>query len=136
MAEDKPVSFPKFGFDLSRLDAIQDHQLNPAKWAYERLVRSIIEFEKNLDEDKEIGARMVSFTENETFHIEDVGYWGPDFVKFYGINLDGNPVELIQHISQVSVLLVALPKEKNEPRRIGFILEERLEKDAEEDQGG
>ena len=35
-------------------------------------------------------------------------------------------VELIQHISQVNVLLVALPKEQEEPRRIGFMLEKRL----------
>ncbi len=67
------------------------------------------------------------------------GIGGPDFVKFYGMNLDGNPVELIQHISQVSALLVALPNEEDAPRRIGFILEKRLEQDAEEteeDEGG
>jgi len=102
---------------------------NHAKWAYERLAKSIIRFEKELDDETEIGARLVSFSNKDTFHIEDLGYWGPDFVIFYGSN-DGRPVELIQHISQVSVMLVALPKEKEEPRRIGFSLEEKLnEKD-------
>ena len=102
------------------------HELNPAEWAHERLVRSIARFEARLDDDTEIGARLVSFTEKDTFHIEDLGYWGPDFVVFYGTSLEGNPVELIQHISQVNVLLVALPKEQEEPRRIGFMLEKRL----------
>jgi len=134
MAKDKLVTLPKFRIDIPRLSALSDHRTNPAKWAHERLVRSIIEFEKGLDDDKEIGARLVSFTEHETFHIEDVGYWGPDFVIFHGTNPDGNPVELIQHLSQVSVLLVAMPKEGDEPRRIGFILEEQLKRDAEEDE--
>ena len=35
---------------------------------------------------------------------------------------DGRKFELIQHYSQVSVLLVAVPKMKDEPRRIGFEL--------------
>ena len=136
MATIKSVILPKFQINIPRLTEISDHQLNPAEWAHERLVRSIIDFEKGLDDDKEIGARMVSFTENQTFHIKDVGYWGPDFVIFYGTNRDGSPIELIQHISQVSVLLVAMPKEGDEPRRIGFDLEKRLEQDGKEDESG
>jgi hypothetical protein len=102
-------------------------QLNPAKWGYERLVRSINDFEEKLDNDHEIGGRLVNFGQNLTFHIEDLGYWGPDFVKFYGSNDEGQPLELIQHISQVSVLLVSLKKVSDEPRRIGFDLVKRLE---------
>tara|TARA_R110001592_G_scaffold25555_3_gene96944 strand:+ start:3972 stop:4331 length:360 start_codon:yes stop_codon:yes gene_type:complete len=104
-----------------------DIQINPARWAHERLVRSIINFEKELDDEHEIGARLVNFSPTEPVHIDDLGYWGPDFVIFHGTNLDGRPVELIQHISQVNVLLVALKKEKPEPRRIGFELEKKLE---------
>lgn len=139
MATIKTLTFPKLGLEMPRVNAALDLENNPAKWAHERLVRSIARFEEALDDDKEIGARLVSFTEHETFHIEDVGYWGPDFVTFYGTNLDGNPVELIQHLSQISVLLIALPKESDEPRRIGFAMEERLEQDAKkeaEDEGG
>lgn len=101
-------------------------QTNPAAWMYERIVRSIIDFEKKLDSDQEIGARLVSFSSGETIHIDDVGYWGPDIIKFYGRNVDGRPVELMQHISQMSVLLVSVKAEQEKPRRIGFILEQRL----------
>lgn len=107
------------------------HQLNPASWAYERIVRSIIDFEEKLDPDKEIGARLVSFTSSEIIHVEDVGYWGPDIIKFYGTNADGDAVELLQHMSQLSILLVAVTPQK-EPRRIGFVLKERLDEENEE----
>jgi hypothetical protein len=33
---------------------------------------------------------------------------------------DGRKFELIQHYSQVSMLLVAVKKQNDEPRRIGF----------------
>ena len=99
----------------------------PAKWMYERLVRSIAEFEKKLDDTEEIGARLVTFG-TDVFHIQDIGYWGPDIIKFYGVNVGGKPIELIQHYSQLSVLLVAVPKVSDKPRRIGFELIRQLEK--------
>lgn len=99
----------------------------PAKWMYERVARQIIEFEKKLNNDEEIGGRLVSAPGEGAFHIEDLGYWGPDMLIFYGKNQHGRPVELLQHYSQLNVLLTAIPKEKDEPRRIGFILEARLD---------
>ena len=80
----------------------------------------------------EIGARLVTFGNQEVIHIEDVGYWGPDLLIFYGTNSEGKPQQLLQHQSQVNVLLVAVPKEGPKPRRIGFELISKLEKkDAE-----
>lgn len=113
------------------LPKLSGSSINPAKWAYERLVRSINDFEERLDDEHEIGGRLVNFGTHLTFHIEDLGYWGPDFVKFYGSNDEGQPLELIQHISQVNVLLVALKNAENEPRRIGFELIKRLEQEGE-----
>lgn len=95
-------------------------KLNPAEWMYERLGEYIKDFENELDEDHEIGARLVSFGQSVTFHIENVGYYGPDIISFDGINAEGERVQLIQHISQLSVLLVAMKKQSNKPRRIGF----------------
>jgi hypothetical protein len=111
----------------SPLLGLDSHKLNPARWAHERIVKSIIQFEERLDADHEIGARLVSFGGGETILIDDVGYWGPDIIKFYGHNVDGQPVELMQHISQLSVLLVAMKKQDEVVRRIGFKLAEGLE---------
>jgi Family of unknown function (DUF6173) len=121
-------------FQIPRMAEIHlpDSTANPAKWMHERLVKSIIEFEKELDNTQEIGARLVNFGEREPIHILNIGYWGPDLVIFHGTNLDGRPVELLQHVSQISVLLVAIPVKDEAPRRIGFILQESLKPPADE----
>lgn len=99
----------------------------PAEWMYERLVRSIASFEEDLDSESEIGARLVTFGNQEVIHIEDIGYWGPDLIIFYGKGHEGKPLQLLQHYSQVNVLLIAVPKEGPQPRRIGFELISRLD---------
>ena len=110
-----------------KLPTPDPHTVNPASRMYERLVRSIAQFEEALDDTQEIGARLVTFGSQEVIHVEDVGYWGPDLVVFYGKNSEGKPLQLLQHQSQVNVLLVAVPKEGKQPRRIGFDLVSRLE---------
>ena len=109
-------------FEVSR---INDTTLNPAEWTYERLKNYIKDFESELDNDHEIAARLVSFGQSLTFHIEDMGYYGPDIITFYGKNDKNEPVQLIQHTSQLSVLLVAVKKQADQPRRIGFILDQK-----------
>jgi hypothetical protein len=94
---------------------------NPAAWTYERLGEYIKDFEAELDSEHEIGARLVSFGQSITFHIQNVGYYGPDLISFTGIDSDGQKVQLIQHMSQLSVLLIAMKKMDDEPNRIGFI---------------
>ncbi len=93
---------------------------NPAAWMHERLARQIMEFEKNLDPDHEIGGRFVEGPSNDSLHIENVANWGPDMIIFMGQFPDGWKFELIQHYSQVSVLLTSVRKMNEKPRRIGF----------------
>ncbi|HDD44296.1 MAG TPA: hypothetical protein ENG63_05490 [Candidatus Desulfofervidus auxilii] len=124
-----PSVYPKL--DIPK---IPDSKINPARWTYKRLIEYIRDFEKELDEEHEIGARLVSFGQVVTFHIQDIGYYGPDIITFYGITDKGERVQLIQHISQLNVLLVAMPKLKDKPRRIGFIREEgeKFESESED----
>jgi hypothetical protein len=102
---------------------------NPAEWAFVRLSKLIEDFEKGLDKDEEVGARIVGLPGDGTMQIEDVGFWGPDFILFIGKNADGKPVRLIQHYAQINVLLDARKKPEERPaRRIGFQLSELVEK--------
>ncbi len=102
---------------------------NPAEWAFVRLSKLIEDFEKGLDKDEEVGARIVGLPGDGTMSIEDVGFWGPDFILFLGKNADGKPVRLIQHYAQINVLLDVRKKpEEREARRIGFQLSELVEK--------
>ena len=104
--------------DISRI-LPQDDGL--ASGFRKRLLSWIAEFEKTLDENSEVGARLVSFGQSLTFHLDSIGYWNPALIRFNGTMDDGRPVQLVQHISQISVLLTSLPKVGPKPRRIGFI---------------
>jgi len=115
------------GDDLASMSV---QRSSPAEWTYERVVRSINEFEAKLDNDHEIGARLVQ-APGDIVSIDDVGYWGPDLMIFYGTNPDGNPVELLQHYSQVNVVLIAVKKSTEKPKRIGFRMVKKLEDEAE-----
>lgn len=50
-------------------------------------------------------------------------------IKFYGTTGEGQRYELIQHVSQLNLLMVTLDKVNREPRRIGFILADQLSRD-------
>jgi hypothetical protein len=101
-------------------DGAVDKPFDPAAWMHQRIVHQIMEFEKNLGPDHEIGGRFVEGPNNESLHITNVASWGPDMILFMGEWSDGRKFELIQHYSQVSVLLTAVKKQSDEPRRIGF----------------
>ena len=102
---------------------------NPAEWAFVRLSKLIEDYEKTLDKDEEIAAHLVGVPGDGTMQVEDVGFWGPDFVLFTGRNAEGRPVRLIQHYAQINVLLNARQKPEDRPaRRIGFQLSELVEK--------
>ncbi|MEL6644517.1 MAG: DUF6173 family protein [Pseudomonadota bacterium] len=103
---------------------------SPAEWAYERLILYIQNFEKQLDGEHEVA---IGVTNGGTgiMRIEGIGYFDPDIVTFYGTDPTGGRKQLIQHVSQLSVGLTALPKPGTltEPRRIGFRLAQDLEED-------
>lgn len=102
---------------------------NPAEWAFVRLSKLIEDFEKGLDKDEEVAARIVGLPGDGVMQIKDVGFWGPDFILFLGENADGRPVRLIQHYAQINVLLDARKKPDERPaHRIGFQLSELVEK--------
>lgn len=102
---------------------------NPAEWAFVRLSRMIEEFEGKIDKDEEVGVRIVGLPGEGVLQIEDVGFWGPDLILFFGKNDQGRPVRLVQHYSQINVLLATKPKPENQPaRRIGFQLGEMVRK--------
>ena len=63
--------------------------------------------------------------------IEGIGFFDPDIVTFYGTDQSGAKSQLIQHVTQLSVALRAMPKpgEAEEPRRIGFRLAEEIEEE-------
>jgi hypothetical protein len=103
-----------------------------AQWAYERLIIYLKNFEEQLDNEHEAA---MGFTGGEAgvLRIEGMGYYDPDIVTFYGSDPAGGRTQLVQHVSQLNVMLRAVPKdvEQAEPNRIGFRLAQDLEDDGE-----
>ena len=64
-------------------------------------------------------------------HVESIGYQNSSQIRFYG-TVNGQKSTLIQHVSQLNLLLLASkklnPDDSAPPRRIGFVT------DSEEDE--
>ncbi len=116
--------------DLSGIKTIE--QSNLANEFYERLVEYIYDFEQELNDEEEVGARLVSFGESVLIHVERIGYYNPSLISFYGTNEHGKPLQLIQHVTQISFLLTALPRKNKERPRVGYKMKQELERDQNE----
>jgi hypothetical protein len=82
-----------------------------------------------LDSDHEVAMGFVG-GDAGVLRIEGMGFFDPDIVTFYGSDSNGIKTQLVQHVSQMNVMLRALPRpsEKAEAARIGFRLAEDLGK--------
>jgi len=100
-------------------------QANYASEFHRRLVKWINDFDATLDESHDVGVRLVTFGQAVVFHLENIWYWNPSLIRFSGHMEDGSPVDLIQHVSQISVLLMKLTRtDPSQPKRpIGFTCE-------------
>ncbi len=97
--------------------------MGPAGQAYQRLLIFIQNFEAQLDNRHEMAMGFAGGAAG-TLRIEGVGFVDPDILTFYGRDEGGLKTQLVQHVSQLSFILRAVPKERPEdpPRRIGFAM--------------
>lgn len=126
--------------DLSNVRTVGDHvqelihaqaesaEASTARRAVLHLEEQIREFETEIDDASDVGIKLVSFGQTMVVHIETISHMQPNLIVFVG-NLDdevGPRVRLVQHMSQLSFLLVGLPRlEPEKPRRpIGFTTSE------------
>ncbi len=98
-------------------------QKSPAEWAYERIILYIRDFEEKLDGEHEVAMGFAGSDEG-VMRIEGMGFFAPDIITYYGADAEGVKSQLIQHVSQLSVTLRALPKQEPDrpAQRIGFRL--------------
>jgi len=79
---------------------------NTAREFFKRLKKMIQEFEASLDQSHDVGVRLVSFGQTLSFSLTSLGYCNPSLIVFHGTMPDGSPVQLIQHVTQISILLM------------------------------
>lgn len=102
-----------------------------AQWAYERLIMYIKNFEETLDNDHEVGMGFVG-GDAGVIRVEGLGFYEPDIITFYGSDMAGAKTQIIQHVSQMNLMLRAAPKhiDQAQPNRIGFRLATELDDPA------
>ena len=98
-----------------------------AECMFKKLMAHIADFERVLNPDQEVGASMVSFGD-QPFYITGIGYHGNDMIIFYGAAITGEPVKLMQHVTQTNVMLTVMVRQKDhkQAKRIGFRSEDLL----------
>ncbi len=102
-----------------------------AEWAYQRVIFYLKAFEEDLDAGTEV-AMAFSGGAAGVLRIAGVGFHAPDLVTFTGAGEDGQRMQQIVHVSQLNLILRALPRpvDAPEPERIGFRLARALEEEA------
>lgn len=89
-----------------------------------QLIRQLNAFNRNLDAALEVGICIIGVAgQGITLHPTAIEPWDPSLVVIYGTTAgNSQPVQIIQHISQLSIALVTLPREDpGQPKRpIGF----------------
>jgi hypothetical protein len=93
---------------------------NLASEFYARLLARIVEFDSTLDNEHEVGVRLVSFGQTVVLRVEALGYHDPSLIMFFGHSEDGSPIELIQHVSQISFLLTSLKRPDPSKPKVPF----------------
>lgn len=94
----------------------------PVLDVFEALRDYALDFERELDNDHEVGARLVAFGSAITFHVDKIGYTQPSVITFDGVTEEGGRVKLVQHVSQLSVLFIAVPVRCGRTKQpIGFV---------------
>ncbi len=94
-----------------------------AEYKFEIIKRQIEDFQSNLSDEYDVAIALASFGSGTVMQVTEIGFENPDILLFYG-NIDGNEVQLIQHMNQLNFMLMATKKEneEKEPNRIGFKL--------------
>lgn len=96
-----------------------------AQWAYERVLLYLQNFERQLDPEQEIALGFAG-SDAGVLRIEGVGFFDPDILTFYGRSESGLRTQLVQHVSQLNLMLQAVPRPSSDegpPRRFGFELQ-------------
>jgi Family of unknown function (DUF6173) len=93
---------------------------NPAGYALERMTSLIRSFQASIGDEVEVGISVVGSGSAAPFRLRAIKASKPDILIFDGVDDNGNVVQLLQHYSQMGLMLVGVPKLEEKPFRIGF----------------
>lgn len=103
---------------------VQGSNFVRADLARKRLIDLITSFESTLPKDRQAALQFNVGGKAEFLTLKGIGYIIPDTLLFHADTPAGDSCLLVQHITQVNLLLVSAPRKDdvNSPRRkIGFV---------------
>ena len=95
-------------------------QLAQAMEAVRDLVHDMKEFEDSLDENEEVQVVIVSGPGGTRVFLHSIMPVGADRIRYTGLDQEGERVTVIQHITQLNVMLRATKVAPLMPRRMTF----------------
>jgi hypothetical protein len=113
---------------------VENMQANRASELGDRIYEKIQDYDAKLGDTQEVGVRLVSFGQTVVFRLVWIECINPSLVCFVGTTDDGKPVELIQHVTQISILLTTVPRQDLSKPKIPPGFGRRPEETEEEDQ--
>jgi hypothetical protein len=99
------MSFAEF---LPRIDIPKP--INIAELSAEAVWDEIATFEATLDDAHELGVCIVGGPAGLCVHVREVGWRNGNALIFSGVDGESRPVRLMQHLTQLNFLMVAVPK--------------------------
>jgi hypothetical protein len=91
-----------------------------AKGFARRLHRRLEDFAAKLDPKHEAGLAIVNFGQAMELHVRQLGFIEPGLIVFVGVTSQGEEVQLVQHLHQISFLLMKVAATGVPTRQIGF----------------
>lgn len=117
------MNLGKSHLDLASISALANTHITPpnmAEYAVDAVYKEILNFEASLDDKHEMGMSIVGGPAGVCLHVRKIYRYGTDKLVFDGINSDGSPLRLMQHLSQLNFLMISAKKIGQTAARIGF----------------
>lgn len=112
-----PIKPPHSGSDPIKSNFAEEY--------VKRIITVMNDYNSRLDHSQQVALSLVHFGQNMTINVSSIGFWNPGLVIYRGTAPDGTPIELVQHVSQISCLLTSVPRtDTSTPKRpIGFAVD-------------
>ena len=116
----------EFDLTIPDMSAFTSVPYNPASDSFSdtqfKIIKKYVQdFQRSLDQDHDVGLLLTNLGQSTLMEVTQIGYEESVLMVFRGY-VNGTMATLIQHISQLNFLLMAVPKAPDQPKRkIGFI---------------
>lgn len=94
--------------------------LRQAQDAIDDMVQELEEFEQNLDATEEARIVVIGGPAGTTLFPQMLGALGHDRIRYEGLDQDGCRVVVVQHVSQLNIMVKSVKVGEQKARRIGF----------------